>query len=658
MHRSARFLYPAVVLFAASTVLSGQRTNSPTPPAIQYGKPSTMPPGDSTPPTDSLPPLQTIKATAQLVTVDVVVTDKQQNPIHGLKLSDFTLSDNGAPQQISGFQEHTAPPVGQKIPPMRPLPAGIFTNYTPVQTDGPINVLLLDALNTQMKDQSYVRSQLLEFVKNTPIGTRMAIFVLNDRLIMLQGVTSDLTLLKAVLERTTPNGSLILGDSTGDNDNVGNGGTKPASETLAEIGGADSAVLGAELKQAEAVLAADDTQNRALQTLQAMNELSHYLGGIPGRKNLIWFSGSFPLSIFPDATISHPFAVVSNMDEEYRQTANLLARSQVAVYPIDARGLKVLTTSIAKDTYVVRNPGSAAASAQSKLIQDNANENATMLQMAADTGGQAFINTNALSEAVSRSIQNGSNYYTLFYTPSEYKPDGRFHKIQVKLERSGATLSHRAGYFTDLPPSTPTKSVFVVDLAGTGYGRGSQAMPAAGSPNSLTRTMIHGAPDATEILLKLQVAPATSAVESTPFKGNIINPDKAKGKIKGPYRRFAIDVAADARDIKITPTPDGRYQFSTELLTYVYDAAGAVINIAAQKAQGNLSISNYANLRRVGLQFHQEISVPVAGEYYLRTSLRDLETDRYGSVEIPVASVANRPPRTAAATAAPAAAPR
>ncbi|MGA1981277.1 MAG: VWA domain-containing protein [Acidobacteriaceae bacterium] len=657
MSRSARFFHSLILI--AATALPGLSQRTP---------PSSTPigtiPDQPAQPGKPLAPIQTLKAAAQLVIVDVVVTDSKQTPVHNLKASDFSVLENNAPQQIGSFEEHTAPPLSQmaKVPPVR-LPPGIFTNFTPVQTDGPINILLLDALNTQMKDQSYVQSQLREFVKNTPVGTRVGIFVLNDRLVMLQGVTSDLALLKTVVERASPGASILLGDSTGDLDNVGNGGTKTASATLADIGGPDTAMLGAQLKQAEATLAADDTQNRALQTLNAMNELAHYLGGIPGRKNLIWFSGSFPLSIFPDSTILHPFAVVNNMDEEYRETANLLARSQVAVYPIDARGLKTNATAIAKDSGA-GNVGPGLASAQNKLFQDNSNENATMYQMASDTGGQAYINTNGLSEAVNRAITNGSSYYTLSYTPTNSEPDGKFRKIQVKLARPGLTLAYRSGYFADQPPSRPKSMQGEIqpDLPSLGRSRGQQPAvtptgPATAQPGTLTRTMMHGAPNATEIMLKLQVLPASTATENAVVPGNIFNANPLpKVKIKGPFRRYVVDIAADAKDIHITQTPDGHFQFLTEVFTSVYDANGVLVNTALEKAHGNLSLSSYANMRRTGLPFHQEVSVPVDGDYYLRISVHDLETDHYGSVEVPVESVAKLPPLAASAT--PAARPR
>ena len=81
------------------------------------------------------------------------------------------------------------------------------------------------------------------------------------------------------------------------------------------------------------------TQMRTQYTLDAFNALAHYLANFPGRKNLIWFSGSFPLQIEPDPTLNDPFAVMADSNEEFRETTNLLALAQTAVYPVDARGL-------------------------------------------------------------------------------------------------------------------------------------------------------------------------------------------------------------------------------------------------------------------------------------------------------------------------------
>ena len=78
-----------------------------------------------------------------------------------------------------------------------------------------------------------------------------------------------------------------------------------------------------------------------------------------------------------------------------------------------------------------------------------------MRHVMADTGGKAYIDANGLSAAVGKSIANGSNYYTLSYTPTNSQPDGKFHKLQVKLAQSGLTLAYRSGYFADEPPAKP-----------------------------------------------------------------------------------------------------------------------------------------------------------------------------------------------------------
>ena len=604
---------------AAFTTAAGLAQGAP--PALQA-----TPPGKAQTAPGSAP---TLKANAQLVVVDVVVTDSKQAPVHNLKASDFTVQENGARQQVTGFEEHVTMPPSQagKIAPMRPLPPGIFTNYTPVPEGSAVNVLLLDALNTQMKDQSYVLDQLREYLKNAPAGTRIAIFGLNNHLILLQGFTTDLALLKSVVEKTTTSSSPLIADA------VGNGGAIAASDQIAAVSGADMGQVVASMQKFEAMIGLDDLQLRVKTTLDAMTQLAQFMAGIPGRKNLIWFSGSFPVDFSPQS------------EGQYRDTMNLLARSRVAVYPVGAHGLATNATAIGNDVGG-SSLGIGVARTQAQFAQNNASQNIAMNRMAADTGGHAYVDTNGLSEAVGKAIDNGSNYYTLSYTPTDSKADGEFRKIQVKLAQQGLTLTYRNGYFADAPVTRKPSQV-QVSLPGVAYAHGSDAVAAPAPASPLATAMMRGAPPATGILLKLQVRPASSAVENALAAGNIVSPEPAaKQEVAGPFRRYAIDIAADARDIQITPTPDGHYQFSAEVLTFVYDANGAVINTSALKARGNLSPSTYANMSHTGLPFHQEISVPEAGEYYLRTSVHDLATGRYGAVEIPVASVAKLAPVT------------
>ena len=392
----------------------------------------------------------TIKANARIVVLDVVVTDKNQKPVHNLKPSDFTVLEANAPQTIKNFEEHIAPSAAQAANlPQRPkLPPGLFTNYTPAPS-GTLNVILFDVLNTPMKDQAYVQSQLLQYIKNAPRGVPMAIFGLNNQLVMLQGFTSDPDLLKYALEhKTLPGSSDKILDPL-----AGNGNPNSAADALNNMSGADDiGVLISNIQNFEAEQASTLIQQRTSITLDAMNAIAHYLSIFPGRKNLIWFSASFPLSILPDGSgINHPFDVVINSEDEFRETANLLAAARVAVYPIDARGVTNIIGENASDAGGKFANTRANMNQQMKASTQNNEEHGTMNQMADTTGGHAFVDTNGLADGVAKAVEQGSNYYTLTYSPTDPKSDGSFRKIQLQLQQKGLTLDYRHGYYTETP---------------------------------------------------------------------------------------------------------------------------------------------------------------------------------------------------------------
>lgn len=359
----------------------------------------------------------TLHAQARLVVLDVVVTDARQNPVHNLTAANFTVLEKNAPQRIISFEEHTAISAAEaaKAAPMPMLPPGVFTNYTIVPPGSAVNVLLLDALNTPMIDQAYVRYQLKQYLNHAQPGVRIAIFSLTTRLDLLQGFTSDPEVLKAFINNKLPNASPLLEDQ------VGNGGEQETlADKLSRFGNATTqqSDLIAKIRQLEAEQQSFKIQLRTHYTLDAMNQLARYLSGIPGRKNLIWFSGSFPLNIMPDGDLTDPFAVMGSSEEEFRETTNLLTLSQVAVYPVDARGLTtspVFNAATSGEKYSKRP--SSWVQDQEKFLQQTAEEHMTMDQMAQATGGHAFYNTNGLSQAVAKAIDSGSTT-----TPSPTRP--------------------------------------------------------------------------------------------------------------------------------------------------------------------------------------------------------------------------------------------
>jgi len=134
----------------------------------------------------------TIKTEANIVLVDVVVTQGKGEPVVGLHREDFQVSEDGRPQTISFFEEHTGGTVSPVALP--PMPPGVFTNYPTIKTTDSINVLLLDSLNTQAVNQTYVRPQMVKYLRSelaAPTGARLAIFTLGQNFHMVRGFTVD-----------------------------------------------------------------------------------------------------------------------------------------------------------------------------------------------------------------------------------------------------------------------------------------------------------------------------------------------------------------------------------------------------------------------------------------------------------------------------------
>jgi hypothetical protein len=349
---------------------------------------------------------------------------------------------------------------------------------------------------------------------------------------------------------------------------------------------------------------------------------------LPGRKNLIWFSGSFPVSILPDADLQNPFAIVASAEDEFRETTDLLARSQVAVYPIDARGLMPIPMMNAANSgrKYVRTP-TAFASDNAKFAQQTADEHGTMLQMAQATGGRAFMNTNDLKGAVERAMDEGANYYTLAYTPTNHDWNGNFRKIQVKLERQGVTLAYRRGYYAD-DPNEPA------------HHREAEAAKENVAPYSALRVaMLHGAPDPTQLLFVARVRPSTPDTEAALAPEN-----QASAKITGPYRRYSVNFIFNPRIIHWASGADSRYHCALQFVTFVYDVDGKLINAQSNGMETNFTASQYAAAVSTNLAYLQQISVPAKGEYYLRIGMHDVGDDRVGALEVPLAAVAKLPP--------------
>jgi hypothetical protein len=270
--------------------------------------------------------------------------------------------------------------------------------------------------------------------------------------------------------------------------------------------------------------------------------------------------------------------------------------------------------------------------------------------MAEDTGGEAFVNTNDLTHAVAKAIDDGSNYYTLTYTPTNKEWDQRFRAIKIKVEdQPKAQLSYRKGYYADDPND---RSKWVAQAAAT----------ALSQPTTMATALMHGGPDPAEILFKVRVRPAATPPEDAVIKNNQTNPDP-KVKVQGPYKEYGVDLVPDPHALSCPLNAAGAHSCALELATFVYDRDGQLLISTSNGIRATLSPDDYDKLLGTpdkpgpGMAFHQEVSVPVKGYYYLRTAIHDLNSDRVGAVEVPVAAVAHLQPLAELPPAPPAAAP-
>ncbi len=583
----------------------------------------------------------TLKTNSNLVVVDVVVTDKSGNSVRNLQRSDFALEENGATQQIRNFEEHQASP---KLDPLflPNLPANVFTNFTPAPPSGALNILLIDTLNTPMQDQVYLRAQLLKYLKADHPGTRTAIFALtNAYLSLLQSFTTDPKLIQAAINKKGVRASPLTNDSLA--------GSSPDTMSQQVIdraegpggGGASGEAQRAVafMKQREVEQDALQTDMRAKYTLNALSQLARYLSIIPGRKNLIWFSGSFPISVMPVAPespgsrtniipVQNAFAGVASSEVQFRYTTNLLSRSQVSVYPVDARGI------VGTQDFGFGQPMQSANSIgpryesnqQSNAFSTLVAEQSTMREMAYQTGGKAFINTNDLSGAADEAIRNGSSYYSLSYSPTDNNYNGKFRKIQIQLQQKGLTLAYRRGYYADDPTHTDHD----------------QNKPLPTATDSIHLAMMWGTPEPTEIIFKASVlaaAPASAAPEPTLAAGTFPGPNPNRSR--GPYRNYTIDLAALSRTVSFKVTPDGHHHANLEVLTIAFDRDGTVVTNTGNTISIDAPTDEFVQQYRGGIQAHQQISVPAKGDYTLRIGIHDLLTDRVGAIQVPLRDLKN-----------------
>jgi len=575
----------------------------------------------------------TFKSNVQVVLLDVVVTDHNGQPIKGLPSTSFEVSENGKQQTIASFEENhgygSAPVVEPSI-----LAPHYYTNAPLEDPPGAINVLLLDGLNTQSKDQATVRAQMIQYLKQIEPGPRMAIFTLGSKLRMVEGFTDDPYALLYALnhKKRAANPDIPMLRTPAEES-----GEETILSQMAEGGGenpgAPPGMIEA-LARFQQEMQGTETAVRISLTLHALQELSRYLGGFHGRKNVIWFSGSFPRIEFPSGGDRTRVDSSSGLEEEMRQTINMLAAAQIAVYPVAAEGLQPQALYQAESLTpraIGGRPGEETITGPNRVLQQESvsrySNQKSADDIASNTGGQAFYNTNGLKDALAEVVRKGAYYYRISYSPSDKRMMGRYRRIQVKVKKgpyaTPGSVFYRHGYYEQTEKQFERSQ----EKAGT---------------DALAPLMAHSLPNATEVIYQLRlVSSATHPQSGTTLVGD--NKD-----LHGEVTRYGADFVIPVDSLTFDIDQNGVRRGNVELALVAYDHAGNSLNWMFRFIKTSLKPELYSAVQSTGVRFHEEIDVPKGGNY-LRAGFFDVLSNKSGTYELPLSKVTSLEPEKVAA---------
>src|SRR5579863_8938158 len=402
-----RLLGPCLCAVALLAFVSAQTSGSAAPEPQPRDQPSSPSPEKSA---------TTFHAESRLVVVDVVVPNRHREPVTGLSQSDFTVLEDGKPQAIRFFEAHVPPSASAKPAPVA-LPPHQYTNVS-AQDPSSINIVLFDLLNTPPLDQPYAREQMVRFLQTVPPGQQVALFELGSKLRMLAGFGTTSEELLAAARKVVQHSSELL-DTQAQREHD--------EEQLALLReGSPNQEFFDRMQDFMVESATARDQDRAKVTAQALSELARLVAGFRGRKNVIWLSEEFPVYFGPNMNPTDPNPSLRNYADIMLDTAGALSSSQMSIYPIDVRGL--VTGGLANAGWGASGIGQIAALDTLHLAMDD---------LAKQTGGRAYYDTNDLGLAMQRSFENGSHYYTLAYVPPSRSGESKFHHIKIQLAQSG-----------------------------------------------------------------------------------------------------------------------------------------------------------------------------------------------------------------------------
>lgn len=592
-----------------------------------YGNPS-LGQSPSQEPAREIP---TFRTNVRRVIVDVVVRDSNNKPVHGLTAKDFLVAEDGSPQNVLTFDVHDLEASSIAIPPNAPrMPTNNFVNIPATPEHGPLYVILYDMVNMEQDDQIDARRQILKFIANKPAGTRFAIFVRAFDLSLVQGFTADKDRLYAVLDPA-----------------------KPAPHVPRVF-----------------MMQRNYGYGDPVSMMNVLTQVTQFMDGVHGHKNLIWLATTFPLALVPRK--EDPREYVDQIHAEM----NVLTHAEVAVYPINVGGVPVNPPGALTGSRIHGSNADGTISTGGQIFGGGEGLNSLKFPdatgmmasiraqgsgdsaltdyyvqraLAEATGGRAFYSTNDVTGALADATDIGGNYYTLTYSPSNAKDDGSRRTIQVRINHPGYHLDYRRFYFTTAYGNPP---------ALTNASESPGATPSSADTDILQSNMKHGAPMAHDLLFSAHIRPEGPPARATAEQMAQIaeqpayvlahRKDKEKGKAVNAIepvelQRYVIDYRVTDSTLK-SQTAQSSMHPSFEFAAVAFDDESRMLNSIVNNAASE-GVTDEQRKSGV-IRGQQQLNVPPGGAW-IRIGVRDRLTNRIGTLEVQLPLAAEAPTPTA-----------
>ena len=505
----------------------------------------------------------TFRVQSDLVLVNVTVKDKSGSIVRGLKPEDFTILEDNKPQKVVSFDVENIDAVATqdlaqaKPLPGEPAPATSSAGATPPNSDADrfkdrrLIVLFFDlsAMEPDEIDRAITSAEHYVDAQMAPADL-VSIVSLGSSLLVNQDFTGDHDLLKKQLQ--------AFGEGSGQGFEEGTTGSTEGTPDTGQP------------------FTADDTEYNIFNTdrrLEALRSVAEKLSRMQQKKSLIYFSSGM------DRT------GIENQSE-LRAATNAAVRANMAIYTMDLRGLQALVAGGEAQNASLR--GTSAYSGQSSInaLNSNFTTQETLVTLASDTGGRAFLDSNDFSQVFKGVQQDTSTYYLLGYHSTNLAKDGRYRRIAVKVNIPGLKVEYRRGYYAPADYRHSTK-------------------------------------EDKELQLDQELASELPSTDLPLYLGD------AYFRLEANKFYIPISLVVPGSEIPFTRSSD-RDKATLDVIGVVLDSEHHPVNRIRDTVK--LAIDSSSDVRKKNVQYDTGISLP-PGKYHLKFVVRENETGGMGSFE-------------------------